>query len=259
MAMKRGGMDGAGDSPGRLSRSAGVTLVELMVATAIISIGVLGFVGSFSYISKGIRNAKSRTLAANPLTMEKLEVLRRYRVERVLSPELDYASPMYDEWRRVIKEKGTETTLARAGQRITLGEGVFIDVLNPLPELMAGTASDIDNNGVVLRVSDGRVSFILTSDIQREAERALVRERAGIAGTGLKVAHHGSDTSSSPGFLAVVSPRVAVISVGADNRFGHPAPDVVSRLEDRIGKGNVYRTDERGAIDFVTDGQRLWV
>ena len=180
-------------------------------------------------------------------------------MERVLSPELDYASPMYDEWRRVIKEKGTETTLARAGQRITLGEGVFIDVLNPLPELMAGTASDIDNNGVVLRVSDGRVSFILTSDIQREAERALVRERAGIAGTVLKVAHHGSDTSSSPGFLAVVSPRVAVISVGADNRFGHPAPDVVSRLEDRVGKGNVYRTDERGAIDFVTDGQRLWV
>ncbi|OGO44009.1 MAG: DNA internalization-related competence protein ComEC/Rec2 [Chloroflexi bacterium RBG_16_58_8] len=188
-----------------------------------------------------------------------VEVLRRYRVERVLSPELDYASPMYDEWRRVIKEKGTETTLARAGQRITLGEGVFIDVLNPPPELMSGTASDIDNNGVVLRVSDGRVSFILTSDIQREAERALVRERAGIAGTVLKVAHHGSDTSSSPGFLAVVSPRVAVISVGADNRFGHPAPDVVSRLEDRIGKGNVYRTDERGAVDFVTDGQRLWV
>jgi len=73
------------------------------------------------------------------------------------------------------------------------------------------------------------------------------------------VAHHGSETSTSPHFLAAVDPEVAVISVGADNPFGHPDPNVVERLLDRLGEDNVYRTDEDGTIEFITDGDRLWL
>jgi len=75
----------------------------------------------------------------------------------------------------------------------------------------------------------------------------------------LKVAHHGSETSTSPQFLAAVDPEAAVISVGADNTFGHPGPEVVERLIDRLGEDNVYRTDEDGTIEFITDGERLWL
>jgi len=75
----------------------------------------------------------------------------------------------------------------------------------------------------------------------------------------LKVAHHGSKTSTSPQFLAAVDPEAAVISVGADNTFGHPGPEVVERLIDRLGEDNVYRTDEDGTIELITDGERLWV
>jgi len=75
----------------------------------------------------------------------------------------------------------------------------------------------------------------------------------------LKIAHHGSDTSTTPEFLAVVNPQIAVISVGADNRFGHPTPEVMERLEDRIGSEKIYRTDKQGTIEFTTDGERLWV
>jgi competence protein ComEC len=75
----------------------------------------------------------------------------------------------------------------------------------------------------------------------------------------LKVGHHGSDTSTTPELLAVVNPQLAVISVGEDNRFGHPAPEVIARLEDRIGAENIYRTDEKGTMEFITDGGRLWV
>jgi competence protein ComEC len=57
----------------------------------------------------------------------------------------------------------------------------------------------------------------------------------------------------------VVNPQLAVISVGADNKFGHPTPEVVGRLEDRIGSENIYRTDEQGTIEFITDGEKLWV
>ena len=61
------------------------------------------------------------------------------------------------------------------------------------------------------------------------------------------------------GFLAVVNPRIAVICTGADNKFGHPSAEVVGRLEQELGWGNVYRTDVNGTIEFATDGERLWV
>lgn len=74
-----------------------------------------------------------------------------------------------------------------------------------------------------------------------------------------KVAHHGSDTSTSQEFLSAVDPQIAVLSVGADNKFGHPNPDVVTRLEQQIGADNIYRTDHHGTIQFTTDGEKLWV
>ena len=75
----------------------------------------------------------------------------------------------------------------------------------------------------------------------------------------MKVAHHGSDTSTTPEFLAVVNPQLAVISAGKDNPYGHPSPEVMERLEGKLGSENVFRTDEHGTIEFITDGERLWV
>ncbi len=188
-----------------------------------------------------------------------VEVLRRYRVKQVLSLDLDYDSLIYDEWLNLIKEKNIKYTIAQAGQRIELGGGVVIEVLNPQRPLLTGTASDIDNNGMVLRLSIGDVSFLLTADIMWEAEFELIAQRADLNSTVLKVAHGGSDTSTTPEFLAVVNPQIAVISVGIDNKFGHPSPEVMARLEDRVGSESIYRTDEQGTIEFITDGQRLWV
>ena len=188
-----------------------------------------------------------------------VEVLHRYDVQQVLYPALDYDSPIYGEWLKLIKEKAIKCTTAQAGQQIDLGDGAVINVLNPPIPHLTGTESDIDNNGVVLRLSKGRVSFLLTADIRQEAEFELIADRADLSSTVLKVAHHGSDTSTTLRFLAVVSPRVAVISVGADNKFGHPKEEVIKRLEQKLGIENIYRTDKRGTIEFTTDGERLWV
>jgi len=73
------------------------------------------------------------------------------------------------------------------------------------------------------------------------------------------VAHHGSATSTALSFLAAVSPQVAVISAGEDNRFGHPSPEVVDRLNERVGGENIHLTAESGTITFTTDGERLWL
>jgi competence protein ComEC len=80
----------------------------------------------------------------------------------------------------------------------------------------------------------------------------------------LKVAHHGSDTSTTAEFLAVVNPQLAVISVGESNPFGHPSAEVMERLTEKLGSENIYLTydktnNEHGTIEFITDGERLWV
>ncbi|GAI40592.1 unnamed protein product, partial [marine sediment metagenome] len=187
-----------------------------------------------------------------------VEVLNRYQVKQVLHPDLDFESDIYDEWLSLVEERDIKCTIAQAGQQIDLG-GVVIKVLNPQIPHLTGTESDIDNNGMVLHISMGEVSFLLTADIMWEAEFELTTHRANLTSTVLKVAHHGSATSTTPEFLAVVNPQLAVISVGADNRFGHPTPEVMEKLEDRIGSENIYRTDKLGTIEFITDGERLWV
>ncbi len=188
-----------------------------------------------------------------------VEVLRRYHVKQVLSPNLNHDSPLYGEWLNLIKEKGIEYTVARVGQQIDLGKGVILKVLNPQISLLTDTGSDIDNNGVVLQLSMGDVSFLFTADTGQEAEFELISHRVKLTSTVLKVGHHGSDTSTSQEFLAVVNPHLAVISVSADNKFGHPSDEVMARLKKKLSSENIYRTDEHGTIEFTTNGKRLWV
>jgi len=192
-----------------------------------------------------------------------VEVLNRYQVKQVLYPNLDFLSDIYDEWLRLLKEKDIKGTVAQAGQQIDLGRAV-IKVLNPQIPHLTGTESDIDNNGVVLHITMGEVSFLLTADIMWEAEFELITHRANLTSTVLKVAHHGSDTSTTPEFLAVVNPQLAVISVGANNKFRHPTPKVIKRLEEKLSSENIYltydaKTKEHHTIEFINDGERLWV
>jgi competence protein ComEC len=188
-----------------------------------------------------------------------VEVLKRYRVKQVLYPEVDFESGVYDEWLRLVREKGIKATLAQAGQQIDLGGGMVMEVLNPQAPPLSATDSDVDNNAAVLHLNLGEVSFLLTADMMWEAEFELAYNRDNLISTVLKVAHHGSDTSTTPEFLAVVSPKLAVISVGADNEYGHPTEEVLRRLEGVVGEENIYRTDEDGTVEFITDGERLWL
>ncbi len=188
-----------------------------------------------------------------------VEVLQRYKVKQVLEPGVSYNSCIYQEWLKLIEEKEIKHDVAKAGQGIDLGSGIKIEVLNPPEEFFKGTSADVDNNGVVLRLSWGEVSFLLTADIRWEGEFELIKQRANLRSTILKVAHHGSKTSTMPQFLVVVDPQIAVISVGTNNTFGHPSEEVVERLRERLGEDSVYLTPENGTIEFITDGEKLWV
>ncbi len=188
-----------------------------------------------------------------------VEVLQRYKVRHVLYPDLDYESPYFEEWLSLLKEKDIKYTLAQAGQRVDLSNGVVLELLNPQVPILTGTESDIDNNSVVLRLEVGEISFLLCADIGWEVEFELLTRRANLASTVLKVAHHGSATSTTEEFLAVVDPCLAVISVGEGNPFGHPSLEVIERLEKKLGQQNVYRTDDNGTVELITDGKKLWL
>ncbi|WP_031408143.1 DNA internalization-related competence protein ComEC/Rec2 [Geobacillus vulcani] len=109
-----------------------------------------------------------------------------------------------------------------------------------------------DNNGsLVLLVRLGGLAWLFAADIEKEAEEALIRAYPTLRVDVLKVAHHGSKTSTTEPFLRAVKPRAAVISVGRDNRYGHPSPEVLMRLKQQ--QAIVWRTDENGAIRYLYD------
>lgn len=155
----------------------------------------------------------------------------------------------FRDFTRYLAAQGRTITVPAAGTSFALG-GATVQVLGPLSQ--GGT----DNNtSLVLRVVYGQTSFLFTGDAEREEEQALLNSGEDLQSTVLKVGHHGSDSSTSYLFLRTVNPQYAVISVGADNSYGHPTEAVLSRLRDA---GVVtYRTDLQGTITAMSDGTNL--
>jgi len=131
--------------------------------------------------------------------------------------------------------------------------GVQLAVLHPINSIM--NSGTVDNNqSLVLRLAYGQSSFLLPADIGVEAEEEIARNMDDLKTSVLKIAHHGSRSSSSERFLSRVSPQMAVISVGGGNRYGLPHPDVLARLKQHGVR--VFRTDLDGAVELRSDGRR---
>lgn len=132
--------------------------------------------------------------------------------------------------------------------------GTTVEVLSPPADYESAKAGN--NDSVAFRVTYGERSFVLTGDMERPMESRVLSDGLALHADVLKVGHHGSKTSTSEPFLEAVSPMIAVVSVGADNSFGHPHRDVISRLADRHTE--TLRTDENGLVRIQTNGRRLW-
>jgi competence protein ComEC len=135
-------------------------------------------------------------------------------------------------------------------------DGVRVEVISPVAATSEPLLSD-NNSSVVLKLVYGDRSFLLTGDIEKEAEARLVDSGSDLRADVLKVAHHGSKTSSTSEFLDRVKPRHAVISVADPSPYGHPHAEVISRLSE-VG-AQVWRTSSCGAITISTDGRDLRV
>lgn len=187
-----------------------------------------------------------------------MEVLQRYNVDYVLWTGVERNTPEFKKWADILEKNQEQEKVitASAGMKIKAGNAV-IDILYPSENLSGKEFKKTSNDtAVVSHLVFGKDSFLFTGDISSVAEKELVsRSDRAIKSDVLKVAHHGSKYSTSDIFLAAVKPKMAVISVGAKNTYGHPTPEVLQRLQNYDIK--VLRTDQQGDINMVSDGKGI--
>ncbi|HMM43559.1 MAG TPA: ComEC/Rec2 family competence protein [Thermomicrobiales bacterium] len=172
-----------------------------------------------------------------------------------VDPVISTTNQSYERALELVADKGIQPIRARRGMDLDLGPDVGVHILWPADPLSLAPGEQGDNNSsVVIRISWGDVSFLVTGDAEAAAERRMVdlEEDEELRSTFLVVGHHGSASSSSSAFLDTVSPEVVLIPVGLNNPYGHPSDEVIQRL--RLRNIQVYRTDLDGRIEVTTDG-----
>ncbi len=161
-------------------------------------------------------------------------------------------------WQKLCEKaasRGARLISFQAGRRMAFG-GAEIEVLAP-PDDYVPSDTPKNNDSLVLRVRFQRHTFLLSGDVERQIERRMLADGEVTRSEVLKVAHHGSKTSSTDEFLDAVAPEFAVISVGSENSYGHPHSDVLERL--RAHRALVFRTDRDGLVSIRSDGRRIRV
>lgn len=160
------------------------------------------------------------------------ELLRRYRVAAVLMTGVDYANPRYEEFLTLLQGEGSRIVVADPDDDLAVGP-LSVDVLWPPATSFGVPMKNVNDDSVALRVTaPGGKSVLLTGDMEKKEELAMLEAGVDVSADVLKVAHHGSRTSSSTGFLLAVRPSVAVASVAKENSYGLPDEDVIARYED---------------------------
>jgi len=186
-----------------------------------------------------------------------IEVLKRYKVENILWTGILRDTSEFKEWEKLIESEGAKIFIARSGQKIKWSRTVLdrFEVLYPFESLAGKEFKDSNNTSIVVKLIFGENSFLFTGDAYKSVERDLIEKGIDVDSDILKVAHHGSKTSSSEEFIKAVSPQEAIISVGKDNKYGHPHREVLETLA-KYGI-NILRTDLNGDIKIICDSQSL--
>jgi competence protein ComEC len=179
-------------------------------------------------------------------------VLERYQVLGVMDNGAPSETGYYEAWlsaKKTEERTGARVLLARRGQVINLGENLNLEIIYPASRPVSKETND---GSVVARLTYGEINFLLTGDAGFKVENALLAQGANLESEVLKVGHHGSKNSSSDSFIKEVSPKYAIISAGADNRYGHPSQTVLDKIT-RISESQILRTDDLGTIVCTSD------
>lgn len=177
-----------------------------------------------------------------------LTVLNELKVKNIIIGKQFENIEYLQEFLKIAEEKKIKINVVEEGDLIKIEKDLYFEVLWPDTSQII-TENLINNNALMCKLIYKNFSMLFTGDIEEKAEKVLVSKYKGtdiLKSSVLKVAHHGSSSSSSQDFLNLVQPQIALIGVGKNNLFGHPNTNVLSRLQDCGAK--IYRTDENGEI-----------
>lgn len=178
-----------------------------------------------------------------------VEVVDRYEVETVYWTGVEYATTTADAFDRRIDDE--VEVLVTGPRTIDLGGGATLEIIFPTESFKDERVSDVNGSSIVAVLRYGATSVLLTGDLT-ETEEPLLLDFVDASVDVLKVGHHGSGYSSTRAFLEDVKPEIAVISVGAENDYGHPHPATLERLND--AGASILRTDLHGDIRLISEG-----
>jgi competence protein ComEC len=173
-----------------------------------------------------------------------INVAQNYQIGEFIQSQAESDTEVYKKLKDIVSAKNIPAINAEAGMAIKLADNIPLQIISA----EAGTPKDTNPASVVAKLTYGQNSFLFTGDLPSEEELKLVNAKADLKSNVLKVGHHGSKYSTSEEFLNAVNPRDAVISVAKNNRYGHPAPEIIDRLN--AAKINILRTDEMGDIQY---------
>lgn len=181
-----------------------------------------------------------------------IDVLNRYQVKTMLLPRVSKKSVLFERFLEAIRRNGASVREGAGPQTIMLDQGVSFAILNPRK---GETYKQTNEFGIAGLLRYGKLDVVLSADITSERAEAMIPFLPSPVDI-LKVAHHGSKYSSSQLFLQHILPHLAVISVGKNNRYGHPTPEALARLA--LVGAHIWRTDKGGDLRVFSDGKRYW-
>ncbi len=188
-----------------------------------------------------------------------IEVIKRYKVGGILTTGVVRDTAEYRKWQRIIEQENIPIYIAQAGKVIDLGSNIKLVILHPFENLSGQEIKKANNTSIVAQLVYGDFEVLLTGDIEKKVEKALVNSAnppaGGLESDILKIPHHGSKTSSTKNFIQAVNPIIAIIQAGKDNPYGHPHQSVLDTLSDIT----TFITGRDGDVEILSDGVRFQV
>lgn len=176
-------------------------------------------------------------------------IMEEIKVGEVIISKQIENTENFQKFKQIITDKKIKVKVVNKGDRISIEKNLYFDIIWPNNNDFI-LENALNNNSIVCKISYNNFSMLFTGDIEEQAEVKILQEYEDnikiLKSEILKVAHHGSKTSTTIEFLKAVNPKVALIGVGKNNKFGHPSNEVIQRLEEKNTKK--YRTDEMGEI-----------
>jgi len=177
-------------------------------------------------------------------------IINAFKIGKVYFPKTTSTTKTFEDFVNSVKSKNIKLTVPQVGETFNLGDAVC-NILAP----NSSSYEDDNDYSIVVKVKFGSTTFMFDGDAEAVSEMEMVKKGFDLKADVLKVGHHGSNSSTCANFLSAVNPKYAVISVGADNNYGHPSQSTMDRL--KASNIQVYRTDENGTIIATSNGQDI--